>query len=79
MMKGESIMSNTVDKVIAVAKKEVGYLEKSKSAYDVNHGILDYKTEGAGSDNYTKYGRDMHSVYPQTMDFPAAWCDCFVD
>lgn len=72
-------MANTVDKVIAIAKKEIGYLEKSKSAYNANPAILDYKTEGAGSDNYTKYGRDMHKVYPSTMDFPAAWCDCFVD
>lgn len=72
-------MSNTVEKVISVAMDEVGYLEKSKTAYMKDKTILDKKTEGAGSDNYTKYGRDMHALYPAVMDFPAYWCDCFVD
>ena len=72
-------MSNTVDKVIKIALDEVGYLEKSKKAYNKDHKILDSKEEGAGSDNYTKYGRDMNALYPKVMDFPAPWCDCFVD
>ena len=72
-------MANTYDKVIKIAEAEIGYLEKSKAAYQKNPKILDEKTKGAGSDNYTKFGRDMHKLYPQTMDFPAAWCDCFVD
>ena len=72
-------MANTVDKVINVAAAEVGYLEKSAIAYKKNPTILDEKTAGAGSDNYTKYGRDMHKVYPAIMDFPAYWCDAFVD
>lgn len=72
-------MANTVDKVIVIAEEEVGYLEKSASAYKKNASILDKKTEGAGSDNYTKYGRDMHKIYPAVMDFPAYWCDAFVD
>lgn len=76
---GGNVMSNTVDKVITIAKAEVGYLEKSASAYKKNPAILDKKTDGAGSDNYTKYGRDMHKVYPAVMDFPAYWCDAFVD
>lgn len=66
-------------KVIAVAQAEVGYLEKSKAAYKQNPSILDQKTAGAGYDNYTKYGRDMHKIYPSVMDFPAAWCDTFAD
>ena len=70
---------NTPDKVLAIAAAEVGYLEKSKKAYEADPDVLYDKTKGAGSDNYTKYGREMHEVYPQTMDFPAAWCDCFVD
>lgn len=70
---------NTVDKVLAVAASEVGYLEKSKTAYKKDPSCLDEKTRGAGSDNYTKYGRDMHKVYPTVMDFPAYWCDAFVD
>ncbi len=66
-------MANTVDKVIAIAEAEVGYLEKKSNKN------LDHKTKNAGSANYTKYGRDMHNIYPAVMDFPAAWCDCFVD
>lgn len=71
--KGENKMANTVDKVIAIAKAEVGYLEKKSNSQ------LDSKTANAGSANYTKYGRDMHKVYPAVMDFPAYWCDAFVD
>lgn len=70
---------NTVEKVLSIAKAEVGYLEKSATAYRINPDILDSKTAGAGLDNYTKYGRDMHKVYPNVMDFPAPWCDAFVD
>lgn len=70
---------NSVDKVISVAKAEEGYLEKSASAYKKNPAVLDSKKDGAGSDNYTKYGRDMHNIYPAVMDFPAAWCDAYVD
>ena len=64
---------NYVDKVITIALNEVGYLEKKSNKN------LDSKTANAGSANYTKYGRDMHDLYPSIMDFPAAWCDCFVD
>lgn len=70
---------NTVEKVINVAVDEVGYLEKSAASYKKNPDILDEKTRGAGTDNFTKYGRDMHKLYPAVMDFPAAWCDAFVD
>lgn len=66
-------MENTVDKVLKIAEAEVGYLEKKSNAnlYD--------KTANAGSGNYTKYGKEMHDIYPSVMDFPAAWCDAFVD
>ena len=66
-------MANTVDKVIKIAESEVGYLEKKSNAqlYD--------KVANAGSANYTKYGKEMHDIYPSVMDFPAAWCDAFVD
>ena len=70
---------NTPDKVIKVAMDEVGYLEKSKEAYKKNPEIIYEKTAGAGQDNYTKYGKEMHDIYPQVMDFPAYWCDAFVD
>ncbi len=70
---------NTPDKVIKIAMNEVGYLEKSKIAYQKNPNVLYEKTAGAGQDNYTKYGKDMHKIYPSVMDFPAYWCDAFVD
>lgn len=66
-------MANTVDKVIKIAEAEVGYLEK-KTNKDLNS-----KTANAGYNNYTKYGKEMHDIYPAIMDFPAPWCDAFVD
>lgn len=66
-------MANYASKVIEVALGEVGYLEKKSNKN------LDSKTANAGSANYTKYGRDMHKLEPSVMDFPAAWCDAFVD
>lgn len=66
-------MANYASKVIDIALGEVGYLEKKSNSN------LDSKTANAGSANYTKYGRDMHKLYPSVMDFPAAWCDAFVD
>ena len=64
---------NYASTVINIASNEVGYLEKKSNKN------LDDKTANAGYNNYTKYGRDMHNIYPSVMDFPAAWCDCFVD
>lgn len=66
-------MANTVDKVITIALAEVGYLEKKS-----NSNLYD-KTANAGSNNYTKYGKEMHDIYPSVMDYPAYWCDAFVD
>lgn len=67
-------------KVIEAAKAEVGYLEKSKAWWDKygKEGLYE-KTAGAGYDNYTKYGYEMHLLYPSVMDFPDSWCDTFVD
>lgn len=66
-------MGNYASTVVDIALGEVGYLEKKSNK------SLDSKTANAGSENYTKYGRDMHKLYPSVMDFPAAWCDAFVD
>lgn len=66
-------MAYDKNKVINIALAEVGYLEKKSNKN------LDSKTKNAGSNNYTKYGRDMHKIYPSVMDFPAYWCDAFVD
>lgn len=61
--------------VIELAKAEENYLEKR----DGNLAYLYDKTANAGSKNYTKYGKEMHDLYPAVMDYPAAWCDVFVD
>lgn len=66
-------MPNYAKTVIDIALAEVRYLEKKSNR------SLDSKTANAGSANYTKYGRDMHKLYPSVMDFPASWCDAFVD
>lgn len=66
-------MTYSASRVIEIAETEIGYREK-KSASD-----LDSKTANAGSGNYTKYGREMHRLHPSTMDYPAPWCDAFVD
>ena len=60
-------------RVIDIAVAEVGYVEKKNgdSLYD--------KTANAGANNYTKYGYEMHNIQPKNMDYPAAWCDTFVD
>lgn len=70
---------NTVDKVLKIASDEVGYLEKSKVAYQKNPDIIFEKTAGAGNDNITKYGYEMNKIYPATMDKFSLWCDAFVD
>lgn len=45
--------TQAIDKVISVAKSEVGYLEKKSNSN------LDSKTANAGYNNYTKYWRDI--------------------
>ncbi len=70
---------NTVDKVLKIAAEEVGYLEKSKLAYQKNPDIIYQKTAGAGNENITKYGYEMNKIYPATMDKFSLWCDAFVD
>lgn len=61
--------------VIELARGEENYLEKR----DGNLAYLYNKMANAGSKNYTKYGKEMHDLYPAVMDYPAPWCDCFVD
>lgn len=56
-----------INKVINIAKAEVGYLEKTSNAG------LDSKTDNAGYKNYTKYWRD---IKPEYQGEP--WCACFV-
>lgn len=62
------------EKVLAVARAEVGYLEKASDK------DLDEKTANAGTKNHTKYARDLDAL--GTYNGPKcgyAWCDVFVD
>lgn len=59
---------SAVEKLLKTAQAEVGYLEKASDSQ------LDSKTGDAGSNNYTKYARD---IYPALQG--QAWCDMFVD
>ena len=65
--------TQAIDKVLTIACAEEGYHEKASASN------LDSKTANAGSNNYTKYGKEMHALQPSNMDYPAAWCDLFVD
>lgn len=71
-------MGVTAEQVIAIAEAQVGYLEKAMK-YKNDLAVLKDKTAGAGSDNVTIFGYEMHQIYPKVMDYPAAWCDCFCD
>ena len=55
-IEGGANMANTVDKVIALARGEEGYIEKESNAY------LDSETANKGSNNYQKYSRDVNAV-----------------
>lgn len=60
-------------RVIDIALAEVGYLEKATLEQ------LDDKTANAGSNNYTKYARDLAAVsYFNGRKQGAAWCAVFV-
>lgn len=61
-----------VDKLIAAAEEQIGYLEK-RSNKD-----LDSKTANAGSNNYTKYNRDL-KAWTGVGYINAQWCQAFVD
>lgn len=69
-----------ISQVLDIASAEVGYLEKSKSAYQKDPTVLYDKTRGAGSDNYTKYAKEMDSL--NVYNGPKqgyAWCNVFID
>ena len=67
-------MAYTVEKLIAIAVDELGYLEKKTNAQ------LDSDTANAGYNNWTKYARDLHKAgYYNGNKNGFAWCDVFVD
>ena len=60
--------------VIKIALAEVGYKEKASNSQ------LDNPTANAGSNNYTKYARDLRDAgYYNGNKNGFAWCDVFVD
>lgn len=67
--------TNIVEKLIAIAKAEIGYLEKKSNSQ------LDDKTANAGSKNYTKYARDLDAIpgFYNGRKNGHPWCDVFVD
>ena len=56
-----------INRLIDIAEKEVGYLEKK------NKNALYEKTSNAGKCNYTKYWEEIKPDYQGQ-----AWCACFV-
>lgn len=68
-------MERYASKVIALALEQVGYLEKKSNA------MLDDKTANAGSNNYTKFARDLDAIQGfyngKKNGYP--WCDVYVD
>ena len=60
-----------IQKLIKIAENEIGYLEKASNSN------LDSKTGNAGSNNYTKYWRDMANLGLGSYN-GSYWCACFV-
>lgn len=71
---------NTADKVVNIAIGEVGYLEKSKSAFIRNPAVIYYKLDGAGYDNINKYAFELDKLdWYNGPKNGFAWCAAFVD
>lgn len=66
---------NEIERVVEVALREIGYLEKKSNSQ------LDDKTANSGNGNYTKYARDLDNVsgFYNTPKNGYSWCDIFVD
>lgn len=64
-----------VEKLLATARAEIGYIEKKSNAQ------LDDKTANAGDKNWNKYARDLDElgrVYNGKKN-GYNWCDIFAD
>ena len=66
------ITKSELEKVIEVAKAELGYLEK-QNKYRNDDEILYHKTKGAGSDNVVKYWKETKPEWQGSY-----WCCCFI-
>lgn len=65
---------SAIDILLSIAKQEVGYLEKTTKDF------LDDTTANAGSNNYTKYARDLDAIkYFNGGKQGVAWCAVFVN
>ena len=66
--------NSAIEKLLAVARNEIGYLEKETNSN------LDDKTANVGNKNFTKYARDLDNlnIYNGKKN-GYAWCDMFVD
>ena len=61
------------DELLRTAESELGYIEKSRAAYNlVGPDCLYPKKDYAGSDNYTKFA--LEAGHPQGQP----WCQTFV-
>ena len=67
--------TEAVNRVLAIARAEIGYREKSSNAN------LDDPQANAGGGNYTKYARDLDKVgnFYNGPKQGYAWCDVFAD
>lgn len=66
---------SAVDRVIATAREELGYVEKATNEH------LDEKLANPGKNNWTKYARDLDglgNIYNGRKN-GYDWCDVFVD
>ena len=66
------------EKIIKLARDEIGYLEKSKENYSLYGSECLYpKTKYAGADNYTKYSWELRNAglgHPNGQP----WCETFI-
>ena len=63
----------TVQAILDLAIQQEGYLEKASPQHE------DSKTENAGTNNYTKYGRDLKNNIGSPYADGVSWCDEFCD
>lgn len=66
--------NRTRNRFVALLRQEIGYYEKASNAF------LNDKTANAGSNNFTKYARDLAEAgYYQASKQGFDWCDVFYD
>lgn len=66
-------MGITIEQILALAVQQDGYLEKATPKDE------DSLTANAGSNNFTKFGRDLAKHIGSPYADGVAWCDMYVD